>query len=322
MLENSMARRELQKTGWRGFQKFALVVFLFSGFAIARYSWGQNPAKRPDTASNNSSQLPAKWEDLTSPDFIRAIHQSQGVCLLPFGIMEKHGAHMPIGTDLIIARYASVQAAQKEYAVIFPPYYFGKVSEASHEPGAVSYPRHLQMELLQATTDEMARNGCKKIIIVNGHGGNRFFLPYFAQTQLESPHDYVIYIYEWNEHYPGHPPLHDNVDSHAGESETSEVLIARPDLVHMDRVREESGADQKRLNLPKGVYTEIQWYASFPDHYAGDASYANPTLGKADFAAWASGIAEVIRAVRADKTSLQLQNQFFEKAKHPLDTKQ
>ncbi len=38
--------------------------------------------------------------------------------------------------------------------------------------------------------------------------------------------------------------------------------------------------------------------------------------------AWEDGIANVIRAVKADQTSLELQNQFYKDAQHPLDTKQ
>ena len=53
-------------------------------------------------------------------------------------------------------------------------------------------------------------------------------------------------------------------DWHAGESETSKMLIARPDTVHMDRAATESGADQHRQNLPEDVYTGIWWYARFP----------------------------------------------------------
>ena len=68
--------------------------------------------------------LSVHWEELTGPDFITAIHQAQGVCLLPFGIIEKHGPHLPLGTDLINVRYLTEKAAQQEYAVVFPPYYF------------------------------------------------------------------------------------------------------------------------------------------------------------------------------------------------------
>ena len=274
------------------------------------------------SSADAGSKLSPNWEDLTGPDFIQAIHQAQGVCLLPFGIMEKHGTHLPIGTDLIDARYASFHAVQQEYAVVFPPYYFGQIAEARQQPGTVSYPASLQMELLQATTDEMARNGCKKIIIVNGHGGNEDFLPYFAQSQLDKPHDYVVYVYWWEHNEPGRPVSKDKVDMHAGESETSLVMASRPDLVHMNRVGQESGADLHRVHLPPGVYEGIWWYARFPNHYSGYAQYASRKLGEMDMKAWASGIAGVIRAVRADQESLKLQNEFYQDAQHPLDTKQ
>src|SRR6185437_16844462 len=88
----------------------------------------------------------------------------------------------------------ALHAATQEYAVVFPEYYFGQIFEARHEPGTIAYSRELQLHLLQETTDEMARNGCKKVIIVNGHGGNESLLPFFAQTQLEKPHDYVVYV--------------------------------------------------------------------------------------------------------------------------------
>src|SRR5882757_4677946 len=137
-------------------------------------------------AQNN---LSVHWEELTGPDFISAVHQAQGVCVLPFGIIEKHGPHLPLGTDLINVRYLTEKAAQKEYAVVFPAYYFGQIAEARQQPGTVSYSWHMQLDLLQETTDEMARNGCKKIVIVNGHGGNENLLPFFAQVQLQTPHD-------------------------------------------------------------------------------------------------------------------------------------
>src|SRR6202050_87144 len=189
--------------------------------------------------------LSVKWEELTAADFVRAIQQSQGTCILPIGILEKHGPHLPLGTDLINVRYVSVGAAKQEYAVVFPEYYFGQIFEAKHEPGTIAYSAKMQMELLQETTDEMARNGCKKILIANGHGGNENLLPYFAQTQLASPHDYVVYIMPLPEHLdqPGRPSVKDPADMHAGETETSHVMVSRPDLVHMDRAKDESGAD-------------------------------------------------------------------------------
>lgn len=268
------------------------------------------------------TKLSVHWEELTAEDFQTAIHQSQGTCLLPFGILEKHGPHLPIGTDLLDVRYAALHAAEKEYAVVFPQYYFGQIFEARHQPGTIAYSAKMQLELLQETTDEMARNGCKKVIIVNGHGGNEHLLPFFAQSQLEKYHDYVVYVLPLGELPPGGPPKKTTLDMHAGESETSMMMITRPDLVHIDRAHRESGADLGRLKLPDNLYTGIWWYASFPNHYSGDGAAATEALGKFKMDAWIAAIEESIRAVKADQESLRLQNEFFEKAKHPLDTQQ
>lgn len=266
--------------------------------------------------------LSVHWEELTADDFRSAIERSKATCLLPFGILEKHGPHMPLGTDLLKVRSAALAAAQREYTVVFPEYYFGQIFEARHEPGTVAYSTHLQLELLQETTDEMARNGCKKIIIINGHGGNENLLPFFAQTQLEKPHDYVVYVLPVLSRPPGGPAKKSSgPDMHAGESETSKMLATHPDLVHMERANQESGADQARLHLPEDLYTAIWWYARFPYHYSGQGAAATRERGEFEMSRWEDTIVEAIRAVKADQTSLALENEFFEKAKHPLNTR-
>jgi len=280
--------------------------------------WAQAPATKP-------AQLSVHWEELTAADFKDGIAKAQGTCLLPFGIMEKHGPHLPLGNDLLNVRYVALNAAQQEYAIVFPEYYFGQIFEAKHEPGTVAYSRGLQLQLLQETTDEMARNGCKKIIIVNGHGGNNSLLPFFAQSELEAPHDYVVYVLGITRAGPGEPKHKSNpaTDMHAGESETSLSMIARPDLVHLDRAAQESGADQARLKgLPEGLYTGIWWYARFPNHYAGEGAVASRELGDFEAKTWINGVVQAIRAVKADSESLRLQNEFYEGSKHPLETRQ
>ena len=269
----------------------------------------------------SQARLSVHWEELTAADFRAAIELSQGTCLLPFGILEKHGPHLPLGTDLLDVRYAALHAAEQEYAVVFPEYYFGQIFEARHEPGTVAYSRSLQLQLLQETTDEMARNGCKKVVIVNGHGGNDHLLPFFAQSQLEKPHDYVVYVLEPGETPPGGPKARSTgPDWHAGEVETSAMLVSHPELVHQDRSKSESGADLGRQKLPENVYTGIWWYARFPNHYSGDGSLATREFGQFKMNAWTEGIVKAIRAVKADRESLRLQNEFFEKAAHPLET--
>lgn len=275
------------------------------------------------TASlEGQTKLSTKWEELTAGEFRDAINKSQGTCLLPFGILEKHGPHLPLGTDLLNVRYVAEHAAQEEYTIIFPEYFAGQIFEAKHEPGTIAYSAQIQLELLQETTDEMARNGCKKIIIVNGHGGNEHLLPFFAQAQLAKPHDYVVYVQWGHEATKKAGGDKNGPDWHAGETETSNVLVTHPNLVHMDRAGSESGRDQKRVKLPDSVYTGIWWYARFPNHYSGDATTAAKEQGVEDMQAWTSAVARAIRAIKVDDESLKLQKEFYEKSAHPLDTAQ
>ncbi len=273
-------------------------------------------------SAQTTPKLSVHWEELTAADFRTGIAQSQGTCILPFGIVEKHGPHLPLGNDLFNARYAALHAAEQEYAIVFPEYYFGQIFEAKHEPGTIAYSPQLQLALLQETTDEMARNGCKKVVIVNGHGGNSSLLPYFGQIQLEKPHDYVVYSIRTSNPPPGGPPKKTTNDGHAGESETSKTLVSRPDLVHLDRGPNENGDDLNRLSgLPPNVYTGIWWYAKFPNHYAGQGEAATPELGQFQMNAWIADIVTALKAIKADNVSLKLQNEFYEKSKRPLETK-
>jgi creatinine amidohydrolase len=117
---------------------------------------------------------------------------------------------------------------------------------------------------------------------------------------------------------PAVPQKSTGIDYHAGENETSNTMVSHPDLVHLDRAGSESGADHKRLILPETIYTGIWWYARFPDHYSGDGSVATKELGKWNMDNWIALTVEAIRAAKADDASLKIQNEFYEKSKHPL----
>jgi creatinine amidohydrolase len=275
-----------------------------------------------------AQSLSPNWEELTAEDFIKAVQQAQGTCILPFGIVEKHGPSGPLGTDLINVRSTVAKAVEKEYAIVFPAYYFGQIFEAQHHPGTIAYSSKLQMELLQETASEMARNGCSKIVIVNGHGGNNGLLQYFITTELESPRDYVVYSYQGvgGGNAPDLPEAakasKPGVDGHAGEVEVATVMAAQPGLGHPDRAGRESGQNLRRLDLPAGVSTAINWYSMYPNHYAGDASGATAARGAALLEYNSARLAAALRAIKADQVSPRLQREFFEKTRHPLDTKQ
>jgi creatinine amidohydrolase len=269
--------------------------------------------------------LSPKWEELTSADFPKALEASQGTCALPLGIIEKHGPSGPMGTDLINVRYVTALAAGQEYTVIFPEYYVGQIAEARHHPGTIAYSSRLQLDMLQETVSEMARNGCRKVILVNGHGGNNSLLTYFGQTQLDSPRDYVVYAvtggYETDLPEAARPSG-PGVDGHAGEDEMSNVMASRPDLVRLERATTESGADQARLDLPEGVYTGIWWYAKFPNHYEGNAAGATAARGEAATNAMARRLADDIRTIKRDEVAPRLQREFFEKVAKPAPPKE
>jgi creatinine amidohydrolase len=294
---------------------FALALTIVSSAAWA----GQKPAKPADPP------LPVRYEELTAPDFVRAVARSGGTCVIPLGILEKHGAHLPLGTDLIDCREVSLRAAAEEYTVVFPPYFVGQIFEAKHQPGTVAYGSRLMLDVLQQTCDELARNGIKKIILVNGHGGNDAVLHYFCQSQLETRRDYVVYLFA---------PAYDEatearldgmrktaLDGHAGEEETAVMLAHRPDLVHLDRAGDESGADQKRLTGLKNAYTGIWWYAAQPNHYRGDGGPATAAFGRALLEAETAALVEMIRSVKSDTVTLELQERFFDESAKPLETK-
>src|SRR3954470_21985169 len=143
-----------------------------------------------------AQELHSRWDELTASEWPKALEKSNQTCILPIGILEKHGPHAPIGSDLIHVREWAARATKREYAVVFPDYFYGQINEARHQYGTFSLPRHLVLELLDSTCAEIGRNGFTKIVIVNGHGGNPELIRYFIQTQLERRRNYVVYFFE------------------------------------------------------------------------------------------------------------------------------
>ena len=275
-----------------------------------------------------SQKLSPFWEELTSSDFVLAVGQSEGVCVIPIGVIEKHAQQLPLGTDVYTAREISKRAAAKEYCIIYPFYFAGQIFEAKHQPGTIAYTSGLMFKLLDETCREISRNGIKKIILVNGHGGNASWLQYFCQIQLESPRDYAVYYTTPSASQDAQRKIAElrktATGGHADEVETSAMLAVRPDLVKMERASAESGANMNRLQNISGtgnLYTGIWWYSQYPNHYAGDAKDANVTVGELSVESRAQSLADMIKAVKADKNTLKLQNEFFDESQSPLDTK-
>ena len=274
-----------------------------------------------------SQQLPFRLEELTAPDYVKAVEKSSKTCILPIGVMEKHGPHLPIGTDLYCAREYAIRAAEKEYTVVFPWYYFSQINEAKHQPGTIAYSPELIWKALQETLDELARNGFDKIIIVNGHGGNNAFLNFFGMAQLSERRSYSLYLFQPSEDPEVSKKVeemtqHDPYNAHAGNEESSEMKAIQPELVHLDRADQQSGIDQERLKNLQNVYTGIWWYAKFPNHYGGIDTKANAKAGELLINSTVSQLVKMIQAVKKDEVVPALQKEFFDKSENPLKTKQ
>ncbi len=268
--------------------------------------------------------LPYHYGEITAPDFVKAVKQAGGTAIIPAGILEKHGPHLPLSTDLILSREISSRAAEREYTIVYPEFYFGQIFEAKHQPGTIAYSPELVWMMLEETCDELSRNGIKKIIIVNGHGGNNHLFAYFCQAQLAKRKNYSVIFFQ-----PDDSGVDQEIEKmrstdyggHADEVETSMVYAIRPDLVHQERASTQSGKDQARLKLPY-AYMGIWWYASYPNHYAGDGSTPRKEIGEMNLESRANQLATLIQSLKADESIEKLQNQFYNEAENPLNTKQ
>lgn len=255
-----------------------------------------------------------QWEQLTATDFANAVEEV-GVCILSLGVLEKHSEHLPLGTDYLVGHRVACLAAEREPAVVFPPFYFGQIYEARCFPGAFTLSPGLLLEFLQSVLDEIGRNGFRKIICYNAHGGNTHLLRFLVQSQLWEQKTYTLYVPTSSLSSEAEKLWEAMQDTdyggHACEAETSMVLGIHPEMVKMDRVPEHPARPLNRLGSLPPTYTGTWWYADYPDHYAGDAHSATREKGQFLINAMADHLAGYISAVKADSIVSTLEAEFF-----------
>jgi creatinine amidohydrolase len=257
-----------------------------------------------------------RWEELTSNRFAEAVKECEGVCLIALSVVERHGHHLPLGTDMYEGRGILERVAKQEPVILFPDYIFTQIPEARHLAGTISIDGDLMLKLLDNVCREIARNGLKKIVLVNAHGGNGF-VNFYNMLQLYQPRDYVVYLVNpFFAAFGGQLelPWPREEDGHAGPGETSMMLALRPDLVNMDLVPTDSeGKARNRLQALReaGVQTGIWWYADHPTHSAGNAACATGAAGEEMLDVMADAVARAVRAIKADTEAKRLQDEFF-----------
>ena len=268
-----------------------------------------------------------KWENLNVLEFEKAIKKTEGVVLVPIGCLEKHGSHMPIGTDIILAREISLKASELESVMVFPFIPFGIVGEVKHKIGTISLSSNLIYKMLEELCDELARNGFVKIIFVDGHGGNQNFLKYFMQSRLETYHPYVTYYFDlgqkdglfWKEYQEVFGRV--NESGHACEFETSSLYALNQSLINLENINPKETVALHRLDELKEatLYTGMGWYADYPNQIAGD-----PTNSSVERGEWINNrnikrLVNAIKVVKLDNTTIALQEEFYNKHSNPSE---
>jgi creatinine amidohydrolase len=262
------------------------------------------------------------WEELTGDQFPQAVAAAQGVCLVPLSCIERHGHHLPLGTDRITGHEVCRRAALLEPVVVFPDVIFTQILEARHCPGTISVNPDLMLSLLEEVCREVARNGFHKIAMYSSHGGNTELLAYFNRIRLAARHDYTLYVVEPRlspEDRAACDAMWDTVDHHAGEHETSSILAIRPDLVRREAIPDwNEGAPLGRLQVlsDAGIRTPNWWYADHPTHYGGDAHPATAAKGEHALDATARALASAIRIVKQDQVAKLLLDEYYGQMQH------
>ena len=248
---------------------------------------------------------------MTSSTQISDVAAREGVALVPIGATEQHGPHLPVTTDTTIAAaFATAAAARaaKEVATwVLPPLPFGFSPEHAGRPGTIA----LSPQTLLAITDDIGRgvaaSGIRRLLFVNGHGGNPELL-HVACRQLRERRGLAAFAV----HVPGlalPPELAEGVttgdlDAHAGHYETSVLLALDPAAVEMDAARadglEEVGAAVGSLTRPFGTVS-VPWHVDDLSRSGviGDPTTADARWGERAFAAQAGALADIVRAVAA-----------------------
>jgi len=187
------------------------------------------------------TRLPARWAELAWPDF-RELDPERTVVLMPVGAVEQHGPHLPLSVDtLLVETLAEAALARAEPGLgllVLPVCPFGKSDEHRDFPGTLT----LSARTLEAAWMEIgasvARAGLKKLLILNGHGGQVATAQIVAR-ELRIRHGMLVVTCLWPQLGLPAGILPDEelrFGIHGGALETALVQAIRPDLVRGERI--------------------------------------------------------------------------------------
>lgn len=266
-----------------------------------------------------------EWMKITGPQFKKYVAAGNRVAVIPCGSIEKHGEHLPLGTDTLDIEYICRAACEKADAIMLPPLVYMNVNEMKASAGAVALNVQTIFTVLREVCDEVARNGIKKIVLANGHGGNKALLRSFYQDTPGKGRDYAVYVTFFSELIQG--PKAEKaramkkataLDAHAGDGETDLVLHTYPELVDKSAISQNEADGLTVLNFDVSPSEpHIFWYAEYPNSLAGDPRFLQPERGKLMAEAAIDTMAGMLGRIRDDKNVLDTAARFEAEARDP-----
>ncbi len=191
------------------------------------------------STSGRRGTKPAYASDITSPAFGEMV-AAGALVILPFGSLEEHGSHLPLGTDTFQAEEVVRRVAERTGSIVLPSVPYGECRSTRNFPGTISVSFETVRSIAFDILAELSRNGARDVMILSGHAGSGHMaaLKLAAQRVVESDPDMrVMVLSDYDIAYELRGKEFSAEDGHAGQIETSRILNIRPELVGEDRPR-------------------------------------------------------------------------------------
>lgn len=241
------------------------------------------------------------WARVCASDFPSLLKASKGVAVIPLGVLETHGPHLPVGTDGLAIDEAMRRLAKRETAAILPTLYYSVIPGAPAGSGGIHIDQDLVYRLLENICDEVARNGFTKICLAHGHGC--FLGAVFPARMLEKCKEYVIYnIPAYAGRFKEMAQLSGAKSyGHACEVETSMLMASGEGLVHLDKMKKKAFPERSLPDI--GVASvPVRWAMQYPELCVGEPHAASKEKGETFMDMWVDGLIDTIRKIKEDQT--------------------
>jgi len=239
------------------------------------------------------------WGELSWPQAETRLGEMD-VALLPVGAIEQHGHHLPLDTDAFDAEYLAnrvAEACSDPKPLVLPLIAYGVSYHHDDFKGTVSISNDTLSRLVYDIGISAARNGVRKLVIINGHGGNSPALNYAAQLINRDVRIFVCVDTGETSDVDIYGIVDTPNDVHAGEIETSTALAVRPELVDLSRAVTSVPAFSSRY-LDFTSKRGVSWYAATssisPSGVMGDPTKASAAKGQK---IWETTIAHLVGLV-------------------------